>query len=525
MATAAGRAISWERITQDTDLGNILLELVPPQPVSGNIRDPEGNPIPHAAITVVKMDRSKGPRLNMCPLDNPQLGDIGRISCGEDGSFEYEYLAPATSLQLLLAPEGYVTTYGWLAIREEGYIWQQPHGDPSAEPPFSGWLMKPVKPEELSIRLPRGAAVTGRVFLPGGEDPAQDVGVFIVAGPADESSAARTDADGSYRLDGLPPGTKRVFMEAEGLVAPASEELELRPGESFEGIDFELTEGGCVTGRVLDTLTGRPVPEVSVAGTSPARPAPWPFHFATTDEHGVYRLQVAPGEATVWVRYAPSGYAWQPQRPGRERGKQTVQVAEGETVGDIDFEIEPEAVISGVVVDFEGKPVANALLVYSLYPEMEPAQTGADGAFRITGASPGTDMGVLARQEDPPRAAFVSVTAPEAGEEPVDIRIELSACVRIEGKVEDTNGDPIPDAKVRVRIRMPGMTYPLGEPVTTDEEGAFEFDGAVLAAVHQVTAVAEGYVSTRHPSLRAALAEVLAPGRVVLKLDKAGEHP
>ena len=107
----------------------------------------------------------------------------------------------------------------------------------------------------------------------------------------------------------------------------------------------------------------------------------------------------------------------------------------------------------------------------------------------------------------------------------MDIRIELSACVRIEGKVEDTNGDPIPDAKVRVRIRMPGMTYPLGEPVTTDEEGAFEFDGAVLAAVHQVTAVAEGYVSTRHPSLRAALAEVLAPGRVVLKLDKAGEHP
>ena len=75
-----------------------------------------------------------------------------------------------------------------------------------------------------------------------------------------------SDADGNYHIGGLASGQINVTLVAPMYVLPTSamfgqgRVVNLSTNEAVEGIDFKLTRGGVITGRITDA-DGRPVIE------------------------------------------------------------------------------------------------------------------------------------------------------------------------------------------------------------------------------------------------------------------------
>jgi hypothetical protein len=113
---------------------------------------------------------------------------------------------------------------------------------------------------------PANGSISGRVL--GGEKPLPNVTVVARAGQtsipmnaaAPPSAKVLTDAEGYYRLTGLPAGSfvvqpmNPVYVLREKLtpLGQAGRTVNLGEGETVEKIDFNLVKGGVITGRVLD---------------------------------------------------------------------------------------------------------------------------------------------------------------------------------------------------------------------------------------------------------------------------------
>ena len=188
--------------------------------------------------------------------------------------------------------------------------------------------------DSAHIRLPRGGAISGRVFDEFGDPiPEAHVQAFraqYVQGMRrlSQVNGVFSNDIGEFRLYGLPPGTYYV----SGTV---------RSGE--------LPVGGDLTG---------------------ARTAAGAEGFAQT--------------------FYPTGFAPADARPMR--------VEAAQEIANVDFQLQPARLVrvSGRVVDSRGRPVPGmAVIVNSARPDAvligstRMAKTDADGHFRITGMSPG----------------------------------------------------------------------------------------------------------------------------------------
>ncbi len=129
-------------------------------------------------------------------------------------------------------------------------------------------------PPELRIVLPRGAAVAGQVFAPGGPAAGLRIRVAPAArrrGPDAEFGRRRawetvTGADGRYLVEDLPPGEAVLSLDDEEpkfVLDPDEATLVLVAGKTTER-NLRLTEGLTISGRVLDAQ-GRGVANVWIS--------------------------------------------------------------------------------------------------------------------------------------------------------------------------------------------------------------------------------------------------------------------
>ncbi|MFQ5857195.1 MAG: collagen binding domain-containing protein [Anaerolineae bacterium] len=221
-------------------------------------------------------------------------------------------------------------------------------------------------------------------------------GLPIIAGNRDLliRRATRTDADGNYTIENLPPGDYIVGVQAKGTaylgevyddVRSPDEATPVTVVESADtpGIDFGLDRGAEVSGGVTDQDTGeplagipimiRPVPPAEDASVVPAAPAfapqgprpprlqdrqgrrgepgpadrrhRRPHPAAVTTDDGTYTVQGLPaGEYIVAAVGIPQGYGiqfWQEAPTPEEATPITVEL--GQSVPDIDFTLEPRS--------------------------------------------------------------------------------------------------------------------------------------------------------------------------------------
>jgi len=124
---------------------------------------------------------------------------------------------------------------------------------------------------------------------------------------------------------------------------------------------------GLILGRVVDAASGRPIPSaiVTLGGFAPAPmpsgiPAPQSQPRAMTNANGQFVFRSLP-KGSFSLNATRSGYvdgAYGRRRPGG--ASSTVQLEDGQRVGDVVIRMWRQAVISGTVTDEAGEPLVGA---------------------------------------------------------------------------------------------------------------------------------------------------------------------
>lgn len=376
-----------------------------------------------------------------------------------------------------------------------------------------------------SAQAPSGS-ISGRITVK--QQPLPGVTVTLEA-PAQESSAqprktfsTKTDSDGRYRFSSVPKGQHVVSPRAAAYVVPmggvlirAGKDVAIGENEQLEGIDFDLTRGGVVTGKITDH-TGRPIIQQRVTlrklgannrATSFFTPN---FEMHQTDDRGVYRLFGLPvgryllsvGEAkndgSITVGrvggYLPLTYY--PGTPNEAEAK-VIEVTEGGELTDVDIKAgKPEKTyeVRGRIVDgTTGTPLvgvqfsfgattpgANRINSFGNTGE----RTNHQGEFLLQGMRPGT-YGVFL-EPDPGSDYYSDPTMIIVGEddvEGVEVKAQRGASLSGQVVVEGTNDPALLQRVKEVLV----SAYPVGQSQamqapsfvrpTTNADGTFQISG------------------------------------------------
>jgi carboxypeptidase family protein len=136
------------------------------------------------------------------------------------------------------------------------------------------------------------------------------------------------------------------------------------------------------------------------------------------------------------------------------------------------------------VLDARGEPVPRQLIVVTPQDPAagapQPAVTGADGVADVTGLSPGRWTARCEHEGDVPFEVAFTVTAGENA--PVEMRAPAGGTIEV--RVENQNGDPLPDAVVALCAPEGGAVHAWGAGSSglasrfrTDAEGRVSIRG------------------------------------------------
>lgn len=364
--------------------------------------------------------------------------------------------------------------------------------------------------------------ITGRVMV--GDKPAQ--GVAVIASPGEagperrEVARGATDYEGNYRLTGLPAGRYTISPVAPTLISQSSESpfgaggriVIITEGETVDKIDFSMTRGGVITGRITDS-ENRPVIEERVQLTPYDNQARVrygglsnPFMFQT-DDRGVYRIYgVPPGRYIVsvgsggqdgLVRIGAGGrnYFQRTYYPGETDIKKAapVEVPEGGEVKDVDIKLGQKAqafTVAGRVIDADtGRPVSNIMVSYGSYNPNDSrmaafgfgqSRTDERGQFILEGIVPGSFAAFVWSESDvyseplPFQVTDADVTG-------LELKVRRGATISGVAVIEGTS-----DKRVLARLSQLALgasmqsraSVPPGiRPATINPDGSFQLTG------------------------------------------------
>ncbi|HED65531.1 MAG TPA: carboxypeptidase regulatory-like domain-containing protein, partial [Planctomycetes bacterium] len=308
------------------------------------------------------------------------------------------------------------------------------------------------------------------------------------AGRGDGASGARgIEADAGVAVQGAeaplaPNAPSRSGTDQE----VARREVEGTPAFPEERAAPETDRGRVrLEGRVVDPL-GTPIVGAEVlALASDGFPVSFSYgslfgqgHEATTDARGRFAIEGLPG-GRIGLRVLAAGYA---PYERRDMVLPTDEVFRMETI-----RMEPGAILSGFVLDPDGRPVSGAELRF-IDPgqalgalavlQREPlAVTGEDGAFRLDRIPLGT-WGIHVHSEEHPNKRFEGLTE-TPGEEVAGLRFVLPYGEHIEGHASGLPEGLWRDLEVvAVRVGVDWSSFdPRRAPLA--EDGAFVLRGVI----------------------------------------------
>ncbi|RMG16709.1 MAG: carboxypeptidase regulatory-like domain-containing protein, partial [Planctomycetota bacterium] len=308
---------------------------------------------------------------------------------------------------------------------------------------------------EVELRLERAGSLGGTLRGPDGQ-PLSGGLVFAFAGER-RLDMTRSDADGRYRLEDLPPGAVTLFARSEDYGLSARGDATVLAG-SLAPLDLALDEGPRIEGVLRDRrgepLAGLRVVARSRIGDAVRRSEP-------TGPDGRYRIE----------RLYPGRYAVEVLR-GRRRGPSAALArAEVEAPGGValrDFVVPTPALLAGRLRDERGRPVVG-VSVYAIAGQEVRGQARSDdrGRFRCEGLPAGA-YSVFAREGEE-RVGKATVELRE-GERREDLEIVVRPPARLRGRVLLPDGAPAPGLTLRLR----GGDAPVRRRARSDAEGRFE---------------------------------------------------
>lgn len=481
----------------EVDLGTVHLGAA--AVLRGRVVDAEGGPVVDAEITFLQ------DRLGFFERWDESAN---RISSATDGTFEIVDLTPGATVVVTVAHPGFVRqdVPGVRVPRDEELVislvaagrvrgrvvdgegrgvegaqvataearWEGGTTDPTGAfllegiPPGTlqlvatapGFLDPPGKTleigpgEELSdvvFQVERGSVVSGRVVGADGV-PIEEAYVFVRDSGGDGSEYGQTGADGRYRLEGVPPGDRRLTARAEGRL-PQIKSLTVRAGENQ--LDFRLDRGLEIRGRVVGpdgqgvdqgevTATEEPDGTVQERGSIHADGS---FEVLNL-KPGRYRLRAdsldfAPGELPEAVAVGPAAV----------EGVVIALTRGGLIVGQVrGLDFDRLAELQVIATSLDGSRYSGGQVDYQ-------------GGFVIKNITAGTWM-VMASAGNRQALARADV---EPGATETRVEVEFGEGFTLSGRVS-RGGRPVVNAAVAVTTRR----EIAGGFATTDHDGRFE---------------------------------------------------
>ncbi len=288
-----------------------------------------------------------------------------------------------------------------------------------AAPDFLALQLSGVRPggDDRVIVLERGGAIEGVVATENG-DPVVDFRVKAVrasgAAGADpfntalERLTANEDEDGAdnetFRLSGLPGGTYRLRVTADGFAESLSDEIELSPGTVETGVLVTLRPGRSLRVTVLDAATRAPVRQAWVE----VEPRRVHDEFSFVDDLTGRSVRVVGAESLGWPKTAATDANGAAGFAGLNPEEHRVAVeAAGYSPVTAFTASDPEetlrvllprsAGVAGTVRDAAGKPVAGGRVVLTgpaSKTDLDPgprsyADVGPGGEYAFADLRPG----------------------------------------------------------------------------------------------------------------------------------------
>jgi protocatechuate 3,4-dioxygenase beta subunit len=399
----------------------------------------------------------------------------------------------------------------------------------------------PVPGEHVDLELAvlRGATLRGRVS---GESGAAIEDVLVEArrkGALGDAlgalGSARSDAQGSFELLNVTPGTIELRASHEGYRAARSKlPAELLDGQVVDGLELVLDRGASIAGRVL-FADGPP------AAGADVRVAPDLSQITGMDGRSIARAGKATAQADAEGRFDVSGLT-----DVAYQVRASLEVEEGERAGEwfamakavrpgsdpVVLELGALFALAGQVVDRDGQPIQSFRVRATLSGSGAMFGIGAEkrswgfeeepeGRFQCTGLQAGA-WELLVTSEGYAQSDTLDVELPRAvGAEALVIALEPSASIA--GVVHDTAGRPIAGARVRQEMGL-GQRMQLqqsgGVPSTYSQvEGRFLLEELDPGPV-QLVASSEGFAASEPVSCEAVAGQLFED--VVLRLRAGG---
>lgn len=414
--------------------------------VTGLVTDADGNPL--SGVAVIPNEVEQGPR-GMMMMARERADEDDAIRTASDGTF---------SIRL---SEG---TWDF-AFTREGYA---PKNLPSQKVSAS-------ESPAIEVKLDPAVAITGRVVRDGvGIEGAR---VSAIAGM--HSAAALTEADGSFRIDGLAAGDTRLLTRKQ-------EEFinDMRTVTAPGNVIVEIQPGGGIRGRVVDKATGSPVTTFQAGigrtmtiGGMARNMGSQTLDFTSDD--GAFSLANVPAGATTLVVSAP-GYA-----PARLN----VTVEEGKVHEAGEMQLEAGVTLTGRVTGPNGSGVPNVTIrpVASLMggagsSSSLSARTDDRGEYTLEGLPSGDETILFSHDDYVSARKRVKLEGRE-----VRLDAQLGKGVRITGSVVTESGAPV--AEAAVEATSSSGTF---EGAKTNANGVFEIESAAPGR-YRFTAHKSGY--------------------------------
>jgi len=362
--------------------------------------------------------------------------------------------------------------------------------------------------------------------------PAAGIRLFYRSDDYGVQGEVTTDERGRYRLTRLVPGSYTLSLHYDlrnelGWVAmPPILPFTIRSGQKTSIPTLTLCKGGFLEGVARDVETGQPVVDVVVSVGQIVKHADASALYwvaqAKTDTQGHYRVQVPPGEFECYIE-VPSGYLPPVSpllmRPNPYKGV----IKAGETVR-MDIQLRKGLIVRGQVVDEQGKPVAEAV-VLNMVGDIDPQSIVTDerGNFVLTNLPPLKPIRLRAYKNELRSKEDVVVFPDELKAKNIVLRLAEIPPPKVVGRVVDESGKPISGATVSVGYprQYEGMSFAIEkEMAVTDEQGRFEILGLWHGDNYFVVVRANGYAEWGSKSFTLKIGEVRNLGTI--KLKRAG---